>query len=66
MKKPKPIRPGIPLKDIAEETGLSISYISRVLSGDRQPRIMNFAKIARALKMSMDNLYGKLKGFYKE
>jgi transcriptional regulator with XRE-family HTH domain len=53
------------LTPIATKSGLSLSYISRVFSGDRIPRVHYFKKIADAMGLSMDTLYYKLKDFYE-
>jgi transcriptional regulator with XRE-family HTH domain len=54
------------LTPIAEQTGLSVSYISRVFNGERIPRVHYFKKIADAMSISMDALYEKLKRFYEK
>ncbi|MHA1951819.1 MAG: helix-turn-helix domain-containing protein [Candidatus Thorarchaeota archaeon] len=61
----KPFKPNKSLSEISEKSGMSVSYISRILKGERIPRVHNFKKIADALKMSMDLLYKKLERFYK-
>ena len=45
------------LTRIAEETGLHVSYISRLLrSKDRDPSLSNAAKVAKSLGITIDDL----------
>ena len=52
-------------KAVAEKTGLSAGYISKVFSGKRIPRVHNFKRIADALRLTMEDLYNHLKKFYE-
>ena len=54
-----------PLTQIAKDTGISVSYISRVFSGERIPRVHYFKRIADAMGLTLDQLYAKLKHFYE-
>ena len=55
------------LKEIADKSGLSISYLYRVLkTGERIPRVHTFKRIADALGVTMDTLYRRLKHFYEK
>ena len=47
---------GMTQKDLARETGLTESAISRFINGQRQPRLYNLIKIADALEMTVDEL----------
>ena len=47
---------GMNQKDLARETGLTESAISRYINGQRQPRLYNLIKIADALEMTVDEL----------
>lgn len=47
---------------IARETGLSKSGVCRILSGEREPNVSHFRRIAAYLGMSMDELYQNLYG----
>ena len=47
---------GMSQKDLARETGLTESAISRFINGTRQPRLYNLIKIADALEMTVDEL----------
>ncbi len=51
---------------IAKKSKISVSYISRVFSGERIPRVHYFKRIADAMGLSMDDLYKKLKHFYEK
>lgn len=42
---------------LSEETGISVSMISRYLTGDNIPSILKVIQIARALKCSLDELW---------
>jgi len=57
---------GVTLTYVAEDTGLSLSYISLVLRGKRIPRVHNFKLIADALGETMDSLYNKLAGSWRK
>lgn len=45
------------LGQIARETGLSISHVSRLHSGERKPSIETIGKLAVALDLSPGDLY---------
>lgn len=47
---------GMNQKDLARETGLTESAISRFINETRQPRLYNLIKIADALEMTLDEL----------
>ena len=51
------MRPHKSYREIAEQTGLSGSYISRVFSGERIPRVHYAKLIANSLGMSLDDFY---------
>lgn len=52
---------GASMTRIARDTGLSISYVSRVLRAkDRNPTLANAARIARSLGVSLDSLHRHL------
>lgn len=46
-----------PLAVIANDTGLSEGYISRVFSGSRIPRVHNAKAIASSLGLTLDEFY---------
>lgn len=46
------------LARISRETGLDPSYLSSISSGNKEPGVNNFAKIARAMGESADDLLG--------
>lgn len=46
------------LKDLAEKTELSISFLSDIENGRRMPRIENLNKIAEALNVDSSTLLG--------
>ena len=48
--------------DISRKTGISLSGVSRILSGRRVARSQNLAAIALQLGVSMDELYVHLRG----
>lgn len=50
--------------EIATIADMSVSYVTRVLNGQRIPRVHYFKRIADALGVSMDNLYDHLKEYY--
>lgn len=66
MKKTNVKPASLTIKEISTRTGLSISYISRCLRGERQPRLHNAKLLADALGLTLDDLYKKLKGFYND
>lgn len=45
---------------IGRKTGLSLSGVSRILSGGRNPRVDNLRAVASELGVSMDELYDYL------
>ena len=47
---------GMTQGDICRATGMDRGYISRVESGQKNPTISNLEKIAKALKISPDEL----------
>lgn len=49
---------GLSQKDLAQRTGLTPAAISRYLSGDRTPRAIVIAKIAKALDVQPVDLTG--------
>lgn len=49
---------GITQRQLSEETGLTEAAISRYVSGKRTPRALTVGIIARALKVSSDELLG--------
>lgn len=48
--------------EVARETGLHVSYVSRVLAGKRNPPLTVAAKVAKAVGVSLDELNGYLEG----
>ena len=55
------------LKEIADKSGLSQTYVYRILKGERAPRgVYSFKRIADALGVTMDTLYRRLKHFYEK
>lgn len=46
--------------EIARRTKLSLSGVSRILSGRRNPRSENLAAIAAVMQISVDDLYAYL------
>jgi len=54
-----------PITDIAARAGCSVAYVSRVLRGERIPRIHYFVAIANALGVSLDSLWEFLKPHYE-
>lgn len=55
-----------PFTDVARRAGCSVAYVSRVLRGERIPRIHYFVAIAEALDVSYEALWEFLKPFYEE
>lgn len=47
--------------EVSRRTGISLSGISRILSGQRNPRSGNLLAIAQVLGLKMDDLYSWLK-----
>ena len=43
---------GLTLKELAEDTGLSLSYLSLIERNKRDPSLSNLAKIAKAFDLS--------------
>ena len=41
---------------IARETGLSVSFISRIMRGQRNPSVHNLVKISKAIKINLNEL----------
>lgn len=56
------LRRGTKLKELAEQTGLSISMISAVERGRANPSIGTLISIADALRLSIVNLFGMPEG----
>ena len=49
------------MTQVAKETGLHVSYISRLLkSKDRNPTLKNAAAVAKALGITLDDLHRHL------
>jgi transcriptional regulator with XRE-family HTH domain len=48
------------MSDIARGCDLSLSYVSRIFSGDRVPRIVVAQKIAKFLGMSLEDFIAAL------
>lgn len=46
--------------EIARRTGMSLSGVSRILNGKRNPRSGNLYNIAQALGLNMDDLHAWL------
>jgi transcriptional regulator with XRE-family HTH domain len=55
----------VPVTDIAERAECSVSYISRVMRGERIPRIHYFVAIAEAIGVPIAALWEFLKHHYK-
>jgi transcriptional regulator with XRE-family HTH domain len=52
---------GASMTRIAQDTGLSISYVSRLLKAkDRNPTLSNAAKVAKALGVPLEALHRHL------
>ena len=47
---------GVTLRDLAEETGISVSTLSRLESGQRRPTLEQLLPLARAHQVSLDEL----------
>lgn len=47
---------GVTLRDLAEETGISVSTLSRLESGQRRPTLEQLLPLARAHRVSLDEL----------
>ena len=47
---------GLSQKDLADRTGLSLSMIYRLVSGERSGTVDTWFKIAKALHVSIDDL----------
>ncbi len=47
---------GATLRDLAEETGISVSTLSRLESGQRRPTLEQLLPLARAHRVSLDEL----------
>ena len=45
---------------IARETGLSVSFVSRVMRGERRPSVDSLSLLARTLGVSTDTLLCRL------
>jgi len=54
------LKPGTTIQELADETGLDQSSLSRIFSGNRIPGGDSLNKIARSLGMSMDQVYSAL------
>lgn len=52
-KRLKELRGKVTLEELSDRTGLSVSYLSRLQSGDRQGSIEAFTKIAKALDVPL-------------
>lgn len=53
-------RNGLNLTQVAVRTGLSMSYISRIVSGVRTPSLLTTIELARALNMGLVEMAGML------
>ncbi len=53
------------LGQIARETGLSISHVSRLNSGDRQPSLETIGRLAPALNVDPGDLYTSIMAHQK-
>ncbi|MDF1605073.1 XRE family transcriptional regulator [Nocardioides sp. YIM 152315] len=47
---------GVTLRDLADETGISVSTLSRLESGQRRPTLEQLLPLARAHRVSLDEL----------
>lgn len=47
---------GVTLRDLTEETGISVSTLSRLESGQRRPTLEQLLPLARAHRVSLDEL----------
>ncbi len=59
------MKPDKALTQIAWETGLSLSYISRVFNGKRIPRLHYAKLLANSLGISLDELWEMLEEHYR-
>lgn len=50
---------GLTLKELSKQAGLSISFISDIENGRRNPRLENLDKLAKALKVDVSILLGE-------
>lgn len=50
---------GLTLKELSKQAGLSISFISDIENGRRNPRLENLDKLAKALKVDVSVLLGE-------
>lgn len=48
------------ITDLAAATGMSKPHMSRIMRGERMPSLPVAHKMAKAMGMSMDELYGRL------
>src|SRR4029079_18699081 len=51
-------RRGLTLAELSEETGISVSTLSRLESGGRRPHLALLTRIARVYRASLDDLVG--------
>lgn len=47
---------GLTQKELADQTGLSVSMISRLVSGERGGGLVTWIKISKVLNVSVDDL----------
>ena len=48
------------LMKMAEDTGISVSHLSRIFRGNRTPSLKMASRIADHLKCSLDNLFAHI------
>ena len=53
------IKRGYVLEDLAQKTGLSKGYLSKVENSSKAPPVSTLTKIAKALKVSMSTIFGE-------
>jgi transcriptional regulator with XRE-family HTH domain len=53
---------GLSLEQVAERSGISISYLSRLESAERQPSVASLLALAAALGVSVGTLFGETQG----
>jgi len=51
------IKNKLTLKDLAQKTNLSTSYLSRIENNERIPRVYNAIRIAHALNVSVEDIF---------
>lgn len=59
-KLPRGIPEAVCLSELGRATGITVSYASRIFSGERRPSLPVASKIAKYLGMSIDKFYGIL------